>query len=178
MKIKQGKGTTEYGPGVEIKLTGDEVATAIDAYLVARNVHVSGARTITVNGELCNKGRVYVDPSGFVINKGKKISGNGYNRVLLQSSISTALHNIKPTNNEDYNEEISRAINNILSKLNIEDYKIVCDYRNNNNFESDMIYFDIFIKNTGDKYHHIIKGIYCTLYHTIQYRVEEKSNLS
>lgn len=77
MKVKYGKGPTEYGPGVEIKLTGDEVAIAIDAYLVARGVHVSGPRTITVNGELCDVGRVYVDPSGFVIYKGEKISGRG-----------------------------------------------------------------------------------------------------
>ena len=31
MEIKYGKGTTEFGPGVEIALTGDEVAVAIDA---------------------------------------------------------------------------------------------------------------------------------------------------
>lgn len=77
MKVKYGKGPTEYGPGVEIKLTGDEVAIAIDAYLVARGVHVSGPRTITVNGELCDVGRVYVDPSGFVIYKGEKFLGRG-----------------------------------------------------------------------------------------------------
>lgn len=77
MKVRCGKGPTEYGPGVEIKLTGDEVATAIDAYLVARGVYVSGPRTITVNGELCDVGRVYVDPSGFVIYKGEKVSGRG-----------------------------------------------------------------------------------------------------
>lgn len=76
MKIKKGKGTTEYGKGVEIKLTGDEVATAIDAYLVARGVSVSGPRTITVNGELCEEGEIYIDPSGFCIDKkGKKFDG-------------------------------------------------------------------------------------------------------
>lgn len=62
-------------PGVVVDLDGDEVATAIDAYLVAHGVHVSGPRTITVNGELCRVGRVYVDPSGFVIADGKKIGG-------------------------------------------------------------------------------------------------------
>lgn len=77
MKVKYGKGPTEYGPGVEIKLTGDEVAIAIDAYLVSHGVHVSGPRTITVNGKLCDVGRVYVDPSGFVIYKGEKLSGRG-----------------------------------------------------------------------------------------------------
>lgn len=38
MEVKYGKGKTQYGPGVSIDLTGDEVVTAIDAYLVA---HVS-----------------------------------------------------------------------------------------------------------------------------------------
>tara|TARA_R110000823_G_scaffold143245_1_gene273422 strand:- start:90 stop:329 length:240 start_codon:yes stop_codon:yes gene_type:complete len=77
MKIKKGKGTTKYGKGVEIKLTGDEVATAIDAYLVARGVAVCGARTITVNGELCEDGKIYVDPSGFCIDKkGEKFDGS------------------------------------------------------------------------------------------------------
>ena len=78
MKIDYGKGKTEYGPGVEIKLSGNEIARAISAYLVARGVYVNGPRTITVNGELCDYGRVYVDPSGFVINKkGEKLSGRG-----------------------------------------------------------------------------------------------------
>ncbi len=77
MKIDHGSGTTEYGPGVLIELTGSEVATAIDAYLVAHGVAVSGPRTVTVNGELCESGSVYVDPSGFVIADGKRISGRG-----------------------------------------------------------------------------------------------------
>lgn len=77
MKVKYGHGTTEYGPGVSIELTGDEVATAIDAYLVAHGIHVDGPRTIRVNGELCKSGRVYVDPSGFVIADGEKFDGRG-----------------------------------------------------------------------------------------------------
>lgn len=77
MQIQYGKGRTQYGPGVSIELSGDEVATAIDAWLVAHQVHVSGPRTITVNGELCNRGQIYVDPSGFVITDGKKMSGRG-----------------------------------------------------------------------------------------------------
>jgi hypothetical protein len=52
--------------GVSIQLTGDEVAIAIDAYLVARGVNVSGPRTVLVNGRLCELGEVYVDPSGSV----------------------------------------------------------------------------------------------------------------
>ena len=77
MKIRHGGGKTEFGPGINIELSGSEVATAIDAYLVAHNVYVSGPRTISVNGELCNEGQVYVDPSGFVITNGKKVSGRG-----------------------------------------------------------------------------------------------------
>ena len=77
MKIKYGKGKTEYGPGISINLSGDEVAVAIDAYLVARRVCIRGPRTILVNGELIRRGRVYVDPSGFVVTQGKKISGRG-----------------------------------------------------------------------------------------------------
>lgn len=77
MEVRYGDGKTEYGPGVSIELTGDEVATAIDAYLVAHGVYVSGPRTISVNGDLCDDGQVYVDPSGFVIANGKRFSGRG-----------------------------------------------------------------------------------------------------
>ena len=76
MKIKYGKGKTQFGRGVSIKLSGNEVATAISAYLVSQNIYVSGARTITVNNEHIKNGEIYVDPSGFVINKkGFKMSG-------------------------------------------------------------------------------------------------------
>ncbi len=77
MKVEYGEGKSIYGPGVSIRLTGNEVATAIDAYLVAHGIHVSGPRTITVNNELCAYGRVYVDPSGFVIVDGEKLDGRG-----------------------------------------------------------------------------------------------------
>lgn len=78
MIVKHGDGRTEYGPGVSVELTGDEVATAIDAWLVAHGVRVSGPHTVTINGELCESGHVYVDPSGFVIADGEKISGRGH----------------------------------------------------------------------------------------------------
>lgn len=77
MKVKHGTGKTEYGPGVEITLTGSEVAIAIDAYLVAHGVYVNGPCTVRVNDEMCQSGMIYVDPSGFVIHKGEKISGRG-----------------------------------------------------------------------------------------------------
>ena len=81
MEIKYGDGRTKYGPGVAIELTGDEVATAIDAWLVAHGVHVDGPRTISVNGELCDFGNVYVDPEGFVITPaGKRLKGRGPRR--------------------------------------------------------------------------------------------------
>ena len=77
MEVKFGSGPTEYGPGVEINLTGEDVALAIDTYLVAHNIHVRGARTIIVNGELCRRGQVYVDPGGFVMHEGKRFNGSG-----------------------------------------------------------------------------------------------------
>ena len=77
MEVKYGSGKTEFGPGVSIELTGEEVATAIDAWLVAHDVCVRGPRTITVAGELCGDSEVYVDPSGFVIFEGEKYSGRG-----------------------------------------------------------------------------------------------------
>lgn len=40
-----------YGTGVQIDLTGEEVATAIYAYLMAHNVVINGPATIRVNGE-------------------------------------------------------------------------------------------------------------------------------
>jgi hypothetical protein len=77
MKIRHGNGTTEFGPGVSIELTGEEIATAISAYLVAHDVDIEGPCTISVNGELCEFGNVYVDPSGFVIHDGEEFSGRG-----------------------------------------------------------------------------------------------------
>jgi len=86
MNVKYGEGKTEYGPGVSIDLSGDEVALAIGAYLVAHGIHVHGSRTITVNGELCDKGHIYVDPSGFVIADGEKYDGRGSNDSNGESS--------------------------------------------------------------------------------------------
>jgi len=78
MKCKLGEGKTIYGTGVDIELTGAEVAIAIMTYLTAHGVHVSGARTVFVNGNLCEKGKVYVDPSGFAIGlDGKRYEGRG-----------------------------------------------------------------------------------------------------
>ena len=76
MQIKYGKSKTKYGKGVVVNLSGDEIATAIDDYLVAQGVCIRGPRTISVNSELCRQGRVYVDPSGFVLFEGEKYPGN------------------------------------------------------------------------------------------------------
>jgi|GEM_PF-1216954 len=77
MKIEYGNGSTKFGPGVDIKLTGSEVATAISSWLVAHGVHIDGAKTIKVNEELIKDGRVYVDPEGFVIDyDGRKFLGS------------------------------------------------------------------------------------------------------
>jgi hypothetical protein len=78
MIVKYGEGTTTYGPGVEIKLTGSELARAIDVWLLSQQVIVQGPRTITYNGELLEDScRIYVDPSGSVIHCGERLSGRG-----------------------------------------------------------------------------------------------------
>ena len=77
MIILPGAGETKYGPGVSIYLTGDEVAIAIHTWLVAHEVYISGPMTISVNGDLCKQGHVYVDPSGAVVHNGRRILGKG-----------------------------------------------------------------------------------------------------
>lgn len=91
MRVQYGYGTTEFGPGVAIELDGDDVAIAIDAYLVAHQINISGPRTISVNGELCKMGQVYVDPSGFVIDpNGIKLSGRGPTIEGIEDEIEQA----------------------------------------------------------------------------------------
>lgn len=77
MDINFGEGKTEFGPGVTIELDGNEVAMAIDAYLVSHGIYVRGARTVKVNNELCESGRIHVDPSGFVTHNGTQFTGRG-----------------------------------------------------------------------------------------------------
>jgi len=71
MKVKK------HGAGVLISLSGKDVARAIDSYLVAHGIIVDGPRTVRVNNQLCEIGRVYVDSSGAVIKKGKRFAGWG-----------------------------------------------------------------------------------------------------
>lgn len=77
MNIQYGDGKTEYGPGVQIDLTGEEVAIAIYAYLMAHNVVIDGPAIILVNGSLIKRGEMYVDPDGRVIYNGNLWSGKG-----------------------------------------------------------------------------------------------------
>lgn len=77
MQVKHGEGRSEFGPGVSIELTGDEVADAIFTWLKSQGVTVRGPRTVTVNGQLCAEGRVYVDPCGTVMDNGEHWSGRG-----------------------------------------------------------------------------------------------------
>ena len=75
MKVRQGEGTTEFGRGVFVELSGDELATAIDAYLVAHHVYVIGPRTIRIGGRLPADTSIYVDPEGSVIFEEERYSG-------------------------------------------------------------------------------------------------------
>ena len=78
MNIQFGDGKTKFGPGVQINLDGNVVAVAIYTYLMAHDIIIDGAATIRVNGELCEVGEIYVDPSGNVISKGVGYSGRGH----------------------------------------------------------------------------------------------------
>ena len=77
MRIRYGNSSHPHGPGVWVDLDGDEVATALMAYLTAHGVHIDGPRTVTVNCELCQEGAVFVDPIGFVVADGKRWEGRG-----------------------------------------------------------------------------------------------------
>lgn len=79
MKVTYGRGTTVYGPGVEVKLTGNEVAEAIVSWIGTKGVQIKGPRTVrSVNGELMAAVEVYVDPSGVVETPdGYAFSGRG-----------------------------------------------------------------------------------------------------
>lgn len=77
MEIEYGPGKTQYGPGVDIHLTGNEVALAIHAWLTGQGVFITGACTVTVNGQMVQTGRVYVDPSADVIASGERYCGRG-----------------------------------------------------------------------------------------------------
>jgi hypothetical protein len=92
MEIKHGDGTALDGPGVEINLTGDEVAIAIRSWLIAKEIFTVGPITIRVNGELCRSGRVFVDPSGYVIVEDRHtVFGHGLDRPKLTGYCSAGI---------------------------------------------------------------------------------------
>ena len=99
MKVDYGNGKTKYGPGVEIKLTGEDVAKAIYLYLFSKDVKITGSATIKVNDDLCRHGIVYVDPSGYVMNRGVKLSGRDVmnEEVKLSGKGKTPIHINKST---------------------------------------------------------------------------------
>ncbi len=72
MKIERGNGKTEYGYGINIKLTKDEVCRAIDSWLVGQGVYIVGSRTTRIDNNLCD---IYVDPSAYVNTDNGTISG-------------------------------------------------------------------------------------------------------
>jgi hypothetical protein len=79
MNIRFGDGTTQYGPGVLITLSGKELAVAVMTYLTSQQVYHEGPITICVDDELCRdiEATVYVDPSGKVVADGVGWSGRG-----------------------------------------------------------------------------------------------------
>lgn len=50
MEIKYGEGTSEYGPGVDIVLSGDELAKAIFDYIKSQGAIIEGSMTARANG--------------------------------------------------------------------------------------------------------------------------------
>lgn len=82
MHVQFGQGSTEYGPGVDIVLDENEVASAILAYLVAHEIYVRGPLTVITQQGQPKPGtqvlpiRVYVDPSGCVVAGGKRYNGD------------------------------------------------------------------------------------------------------
>lgn len=70
MKIIQGEDIAPDATGIMVKLTGDEVAIAIDNYLADQGITVHGPRTVRINGNKCLNGEVYVDPNGHITVKG------------------------------------------------------------------------------------------------------------
>ena len=98
MQIKYGNGKTGYGPGVSINLTGDEVATAINQFLASRKINVKGPRTVTVNGDLCVNGHVYVDPSGSVGTLAWEFDGRGGDGCLPPAPPATATEFLNKAN--------------------------------------------------------------------------------
>lgn len=113
MKVEYGNGMTQYGPGVHVHLTGDEVARAIDDYLLTRGAVVSGARTITVNNQRCNHGDV-LDPSDFVAHNEEKLNGRGHTEKE-EETMSTSKLNVRKI--DELAEEIKEKAEEIPAHI-------------------------------------------------------------
>jgi len=78
IEISFGEGTTKYGTGVQIDISAQDVWLAILAYLTAHDVHITGAMTLTVNGQRIEHCGIYIDPSGRVVANGIGWNGKGH----------------------------------------------------------------------------------------------------
>jgi len=70
------------GPGVVLSLDNNALACAVDLFLASQGFVVMGPRTVHIavsamTTEPQVKVEVYVDPSGFVIARGKRWDGQG-----------------------------------------------------------------------------------------------------
>jgi len=125
INVTYGKGTTKFGPGIQIDLTGVDVANAIFAYLVAHDINIFGPATINVNGELIKKGSVYVDPSGEVIAKGIKYNGRGtfepvdelkYEESYYSLRSSGMMYEVMPLMTGSWEIDKARFIKEVIDK--------------------------------------------------------------
>ncbi len=71
MVISNGNGNTEYGMGISISLSSEQVCQALIKYIDELGVKIDGPRTITVNGKLVIGANIYVDPSGTISMHGR-----------------------------------------------------------------------------------------------------------
>lgn len=77
MIIEHGKSKTKYGPGVDIRLSSEDIAKAILEYVERKGVTITGPRTVLIDGKLCTNGKVYVDPLGNVETEYVILTGRG-----------------------------------------------------------------------------------------------------
>jgi hypothetical protein len=74
---------SKYGPGVVLSLDNNALACAVDLFLASQGFVVSGPRTICYYDRIGRAfgpqvdAEVHVDPSGFVIARGKRWDGQG-----------------------------------------------------------------------------------------------------
>lgn len=126
MDVKYGEGNTRYGPGISIDMTGVEIVIAIEAYLVERGVYIGGSRTITVNGELCGSGHVYVDPSGFVVYNGETMFGRGPSQQPeqeLRNLVDGEYESLAGISKKDFWDWSSGLVDGLAKRISDKIYK-------------------------------------------------------